>query len=216
MSITIALVAALVIAAEPPAAPKALSPAAPKPMYPTVIDLNKETPPAKDVVVIVDGHHLHDPDFDAALRALNVKGTPTPQQRTAAIDLLIENQLLANAAHRLSVLPTEEVTAKLLNDVKAANGLTDAQLQAELAKSGMTLKEYVKSLEQQFIRMRVLHIRVAPQITLKDADVKAAAAREKVSEADARARLLQAEIDKRAPAFIAELRKDATVQIVKP
>ena len=89
-------------------------------------------------------------------------------------------------------------------------------LQAELAKNDVTTKEYLKTLEQAFIGMRMLQLRVASQVSLKDADVKAAAARDNVSEADARARLLQAEVDKRAGPFIAELRKAARVQIVKP
>jgi peptidyl-prolyl cis-trans isomerase SurA len=109
--------------------------------------------------------------------------------RREVLDRLIDEHLITQQATELKLSVTTEEIDRSIEQVKKDNsGMTDAQLLAELARSGQTMESYRREMGKQLLRYRVLGIAVGSKITVSDTDVQNYYDRNMKSGANARVR----------------------------
>jgi parvulin-like peptidyl-prolyl isomerase len=90
-----------------------------------------------------------------------------------ALDQLVEEQLIIQAAAEAKLEVNEDEVQKALDQVKTQNRLTDSQLQAALATQGTTLGQYRRDIRRQILRLRAINVLVRPRVQVSDNDLKA-------------------------------------------
>jgi parvulin-like peptidyl-prolyl isomerase len=90
-----------------------------------------------------------------------------------ALDQMIEEQLIVDAANEAKLEVDEGEVQKALDEVKRQNKLTDAQLEAALKTQGANVAEYKRDVRRQILRLRAINVIVRPRVQVSDDEVKA-------------------------------------------
>jgi peptidyl-prolyl cis-trans isomerase SurA len=109
-----------------------------------------------------------------------VNALPNPTQRSAratavrreVLDRLVDEQLILQQAAELKLSVSSEDVDRSVEQIKKENGLTDAQLTAELQRMGQSTASYRAELKKQILRFRVLNIAVGSKVAVSDTDVQ--------------------------------------------
>src|SRR5262249_42592975 len=85
-----------------------------------------------------------------------------------ALDQMVEEQLIIEAATEAKLEVNEDEVQKALDSVKSQNKLTDQQLEAALAQQGTSVAQYKKEIRRQILRLRAINVLVRPRVSVSD------------------------------------------------
>jgi peptidyl-prolyl cis-trans isomerase SurA len=101
------------------------------------------------------------------------RATRAAALRREILDRLVDERLIIQQANELKLSVSSEDVDRSIEQIKRENnGLTDAQLSAELAKAGQSMASYRQEIKKQILRYRVLNIAVGSKVTVSDGDVQ--------------------------------------------
>jgi parvulin-like peptidyl-prolyl isomerase len=89
-----------------------------------------------------------------------------------ALDEIIAEELMMQAATEAQLEVTDEQVKKALDEVKTQNKLTDEQLEEALSAQGYTLAQYKRDLKRQLLRLRAVNVLVRQRVSVSDEDVR--------------------------------------------
>jgi peptidyl-prolyl cis-trans isomerase SurA len=90
-----------------------------------------------------------------------------------ALDQMVEEQLIIDAANEAKLEVNEDEVQKALDEVKRQNKLTDAMLEGALKAQGASVAEYKRDVRRQILRLRAINVLVRPRVQVSDDEVKA-------------------------------------------
>ena len=93
--------------------------------------------------------------------------------RDSMLHRLIDEKIEDQEIKRAKIEITDDQIDKTIEEVKQTNYVTDEELRAELAKQGMTMKEYRKQIKEQILRTRLVNLNVKSKIVITKEDIKA-------------------------------------------
>ncbi|NMC49884.1 MAG: peptidylprolyl isomerase [Desulfovibrio sp.] len=89
------------------------------------------------------------------------------------LDSMINDILLKQAAAKLKITVSEtEINAKI-NEIKKSNGMSETQFREQLAREGLTRKEFEQSLETEAIKHQIVGYMVNKRILVTDDELRA-------------------------------------------
>lgn len=89
------------------------------------------------------------------------------------LDSMINDILLKQAAEKLKITVSEtEITAKI-NEIKKENKMSETQFREQLAKEGLTRKEFEQSLETEAIKHQIVGYMINKRILITDEELRA-------------------------------------------
>ena len=94
--------------------------------------------------------------------------------RKLALDALIEDMLVGQAARAVGLTVTDEEVTAAIAQIMQANGINEEQLRVALAEQGFTPAAYRNSIRDELIRYRMISYVVRPAIQITDQHVKEA------------------------------------------
>ncbi len=90
-----------------------------------------------------------------------------------ALQTLIDERLLDEQLKSANVDVTEDDLRAAIGDVMRLNGIADeAQLDHELRREGLTLDTYKKNLRRQLEKMKLINLRVRPQLKVSEVELR--------------------------------------------
>ncbi|OLN27405.1 Survival protein SurA precursor (Peptidyl-prolyl cis-trans isomerase SurA) [Desulfovibrio sp. DV] len=92
--------------------------------------------------------------------------------RRQVLDSMITDLLIEQEAAKLKVNVSETEIDSQIDDLKKKNSLTQQQLVAELAKEGMTLKQFREKMHNDSIKKRLLGFMVHRKVLVTDDEIR--------------------------------------------
>ncbi len=111
---------------------------------------------AKNQGVKID---VGDPQFDPLRRQL--------------LDNMVNDHLLKQEAARLNLNVTDTEVQQVIGDIKKKNGMNEQQFNAQLAKEGLTRKEFEENLRLDSLKKRIIGYMVNRKIIVTDEEIAA-------------------------------------------
>ncbi|WP_256128243.1 peptidylprolyl isomerase [Desulfolutivibrio sulfoxidireducens] len=105
--------------------------------------------------------------------SLSPKDPEYAELQRRILDSMINDILLKQAAAKLKITVSEtEISAKI-NEIKKDNKMTETQFREQLAKEGLTRKEFEQSLETEAIKHQIVGYMVNKRILVTDDELRA-------------------------------------------
>ena len=95
----------------------------------------------------------------------------------ATLDVLIGEKLLEADAKELELTVSDADLKLALDDVKAQNGLDDAQFERMLAQEGFSYEEYRRFMRNHLTRMKLMNMKLRNKVKVSEADLRSEYAR---------------------------------------
>lgn len=92
--------------------------------------------------------------------------------RRQVLESMITEMLIEQEAARLKISVSETEIDSQIDELKKKNSLTQQQLQAELAKEGLTLKDFRQRMREDSMRKRLLGFMVHRKVLVTDDEVR--------------------------------------------
>lgn len=89
-----------------------------------------------------------------------------------ALDMLIGEKLLEADAKELELTVSDADLKLALDDVKAQNGLDDAQFERMLVQEGFTVDEYRRFMRNHLTRMKLMNMKIRNKVKVSEADLR--------------------------------------------
>lgn len=133
------------------------------------------------VVAVVNGQLITLFDLNTRVNALtqNSQGitiSPNdpqyPELQHQVLESMITDILIEKEAERLKVTVSETELDSQIEELKKKNSLTQQQLKNELAKEGLTLKQFRKKMREDNIKKRLLGYMVHRKVLVTDDEVR--------------------------------------------
>jgi peptidyl-prolyl cis-trans isomerase SurA len=124
-------------------------------------------------VASVDRIPIWQSELDELFERAQLK-TPTPEQRTQALDTLIEAAILEHAARALQITTDEKEIDMAVEEIKKQNSIDDAGLDKALAEQHFTRDMYRVELARQLRAQKVYRLVLVAGIDVTDVEIKAA------------------------------------------
>lgn len=102
------------------------------------------------------------------------RAASTTQLKKSLLGQLIDEELIARAARKARVVVTDREVDQALVRVAQQNGITMERLLGEIAAAGLTEAKYREELRRQILDARVLSMRVATRVQVREEDLRAA------------------------------------------
>lgn len=99
---------------------------------------------------------------------------PKPELLQQAIEIMIDERLIEQEAERRSIEVTPEEIDRAVHAVAESNGLTTERVYQEAAKSGLDRPAYRRALASSLREQKLIHLELAPKISIDDSDVRQA------------------------------------------
>jgi len=93
------------------------------------------------------------------------------QFRRQLLDNMIADLLLKQEASRLNLSITDTEVQAQINDIKKKNGMNEQQFNAQLAREGLTRKEFEDNLRMDSLRKRIIGYMVNRKILITDDEI---------------------------------------------
>lgn len=139
------------------------------------------------VVATVNGQ----PIMQSEVRKALGKKADTPANRKAAIDSLIDDQLVQEAIKESGVKADYAYVDQVIESIAAQNGLTYGQLLDALDYQGITLSQYRQQLAHQMVMQQVREITIGKSIQVDPKEVQKLA-KQLLEEAKSKGKLKEA------------------------
>ncbi|NUN15537.1 MAG: peptidylprolyl isomerase [Myxococcales bacterium] len=101
-----------------------------------------------------------------------IDGANMAEIRQKTLEALIDNLLVLGQAKELGIEATDAEIDDYVTRVKAQNGLSQEQLEENIARLGMTLPEYRELTRKELVRSRTLSVKVRSRINITATDVQ--------------------------------------------
>ena len=109
-----------------------------------------------------------------------VAGLPDPAQRKQrsgalrreVLNKLVDEELLLQQASELKLSVSSEEIDRSIEQIKKDYGLSDEQLRAELARTGLDMASYRQQTRREILKYRVINIAVGSKVQVSDNDVE--------------------------------------------
>ncbi len=131
------------------------------------------------IVAVVNDSVITLSELDAAVAATKDRlktetGTDKDpvQFRSMVLDRLIEQKLVKQAAEKAGVDVSEKEIDNAVEDIKRRNNISQDELLAALAQSGLTYEQYREQLEEQIRQVKFINQEFRSRITISDEDVE--------------------------------------------
>lgn len=133
------------------------------------------------VVAVVNGKLITLFDLDSRVAELVQRtqgisfapGDPRAEElRRQVLESMINDILIEQEAARLKINVSETELDSQIDELKKKNNLTQAQFQAELAKEGLTLKEFRKRMREDNMKKRLLGFMVHRKVLVTDDEIR--------------------------------------------
>lgn len=169
---------ALVLAASPavaqpaPDAPEPTTPAAPAPI-PTSTPVEGRI--LDGVVAVVDG----DPITLRELKRYGVTGAPflPPEVRSnyrALLESMIEHRLLRLEYEKNGIAASDTMVDRYIDSVLEDNQQTKAKLEADIAKAGISWKDYYERMRDEVQRIQLVNLMIRSRVNVPEEEVREA------------------------------------------
>lgn len=99
------------------------------------------------------------------------KGVPRGVVQKKMMEVLIDQELMSQAAEKKGVFITEKDITQAVNSIIADNKLTQAQFENSLARSGSTVAAFRDELRIELLRNRVMGAQVLSRVVITDTEV---------------------------------------------
>ena len=106
-----------------------------------------------------------------------VRRTKRQEILREALDMLIGEKLLEADAKELELTVSDADLKLALDDVKAQNGLNDAQFERMLVQEGFTVDEYRRFMRNHLTRMKLMNMKIRNKVKVSEADLRSEYAR---------------------------------------
>lgn len=93
------------------------------------------------------------------------------QFRRQLLDNMINDLLLKQEASRLNLSITDTEVQAQISDIKKKNGMNEQQFNAQLAREGLTRKEFEDNLRMESLRKRIIGYMVNRKILITDDEI---------------------------------------------
>lgn len=107
-------------------------------------------------------------------------GRPLDEERRMLFDVrekilnqMIDQKLTDQEIERLKISVSEETVDRTIEEVKKENYMSDAELQAQLKREGMSMEEYRNQVRDQILRGRLVNREVKSKIVVTEEDIQA-------------------------------------------
>lgn len=133
------------------------------------------------VVAVVNGKLITLFDLDSRVADLVQRtqgisfapGDPRAEElRRQVLESMINDILIEQEAARLKITVSETELDSQIDELKKKNNLTQAQFQVELAKEGLTLKEFRKRMREDSMKKRLLGFMVHRKVLVTDDEIR--------------------------------------------
>jgi peptidyl-prolyl cis-trans isomerase SurA len=101
-------------------------------------------------------------------------GMPDDKTRKTALDSLIEEELIGQAAFVVGLSIADGDVTNAITQIMQANGISDDQLLVALGEQGYTMASYRESIRRELVRYRMVAYVVQPAVQISDQHVKEA------------------------------------------
>ncbi len=106
-----------------------------------------------------------------------LKGEPTEvenivETKSKILDSLIEKKLMKQAADSAGIEVSEKEIDLAIEDIIERNAMTEENLMTELARNGLTYKEYREQLREDIRQVKFVSRQFSSQITIEDEDME--------------------------------------------
>jgi parvulin-like peptidyl-prolyl isomerase len=137
------------------------------------------------VAARVNGRPIWKSDVEERVEAAAKAGGPsTPEAYKQTLDAMIDQAVILSRADELHIATTNAEIDAAIDEIKQANQIDDTQLEAALAKGGMTRAQYRVELGIQIKIQRTMVAELGPQIHVSDDDIHKAYAQLKAAKPD--------------------------------
>ena len=93
--------------------------------------------------------------------------------RESILNRLIDEKIEDQEIKRAKIEISDEQIDNTIERAKRTNYITDEELRAELAKEGLSMKEYRKQIKEKILRTRLVNLNVKSKIVITKEDIKA-------------------------------------------
>lgn len=125
----------------------------------TLVELNKEAGPYLDRI-------------EKAGYPPEKKEEMAGQIRADLLNVLIDRSLTQQEAKRYSISVSEGEVDAAVENFKSSRGISQAELEAGLAKEGMTMAAYRETAKKQILQSKLINHAVKSKVVITDMDVK--------------------------------------------
>ncbi|MDR1546083.1 MAG: SurA N-terminal domain-containing protein [Deltaproteobacteria bacterium] len=98
---------------------------------------------------------------------------PGPDLERQVLDYMVELELLHQEARRLGIVISDQEVNAAMESIKQENNLTDEQLKASLAQSGLTEAGFRSDVKEEILKNRVLGVNIMRKIVVTEQEVTA-------------------------------------------
>lgn len=127
------------------------------------------------IVAVVNDEVITQRQLDNNLSARGrdaAKARSDPFERRKVIEKMIDEKLMGQLLAKADIAVTEDDIANAIAGVLHQNGMTIAQLRAEVSSKGMAWEEYKKELETHIKRIKFINQVIGPQVKITDQDLR--------------------------------------------
>jgi peptidyl-prolyl cis-trans isomerase SurA len=143
-----------------------------------VLSANPGTAQEVSIKVLVNDDPISDYDIDQRERFLGIttQQQPSADLKKQATDLLIDERLQMQQAHKLGITPDDDDMMQILGDMAKKNNLTVDGLAEALGKAGVNIKTLKDRIRAQLAWQSVVRQKFRHDVDVGDADVDKALA----------------------------------------
>ncbi len=142
------------------------------------IGMSAEAKVVERIVAVVNGDVVTLTELDEHIKSerLNKKPDVGPaaetQERKDALNDMIDAILLKQAIETAEIDVTDEDVERALRNIQTQNGMTQAQLRHEIARKGMTFKEYENQLKKEIKKIKFVNQVIGSEVKVTDRDLR--------------------------------------------
>jgi len=140
--------------------------------------INAFVEPLDEIAAVVEDDLIMRTELEstlkAYLKAIEESGKPKPPQKALikqALDQLIIDKLQLIAAQRLGIQISEDEVALALSNIAKDNKMSIGKMKIKLAKDGLTLADFRKSLKDDLIKRQLMGKMVFSRIHVTDSEI---------------------------------------------
>src|SRR5688572_3478925 len=125
------------------------------------------------VVAVVDG----DPITLRELKRYGQQSAPflPPEVRVdyrALLDSLIEHKLLKYEFEKNGIIAPDEMVERYISNVLQESGQSRAQLDADIARTGLTWKDYFERMREEVQRIQLVNLLIRSRVNVPEEEVR--------------------------------------------
>ncbi len=124
------------------------------------------------IVAIVNDDVITLSELNEMTNYLTHQDNPPLEIKRKVLEDLINSRLALQEAEKLGIHVSEEEIDMAIKELLVQNGATLEDLKRDLAKNGISFKEYKEWLKEQIVKSKLLALEVQGKVTVTDEEIK--------------------------------------------